>query len=194
MGRLAVPAHREVPRLVCLDVQDRVQDDHPFDGRYLVLDLPTALRVAPEDLQLRGALGGIGLVLMYVGVSLGGHLFLLGVLPTVFVAHLYSLSKRPGMPPSVALKLALFSFFLSTVLVRDLCVSLFVEQPGEMLRHRRYLAPLYTNIALLVLLHDEVYLAQLVARPVVVEAPLGAPRRSVRSMAVRMMISEIWVR
>jgi hypothetical protein len=33
VGSLAVPAHREVPRLVSLDVQDRVEDDHPLDGR-----------------------------------------------------------------------------------------------------------------------------------------------------------------
>ena len=33
VGGLAVSAHREVSRLVCLDVQDRVEDDHTLDCR-----------------------------------------------------------------------------------------------------------------------------------------------------------------
>src|SRR4051794_13098998 len=43
-----------------------------------------------------------------------------------------------------------------------------------MLRHRRYLPPLDADLSLLVLLHDEVYLTQLVVHPLVVQSPLCA--------------------
>ena len=70
------------------------------------------------------------------------------------------------------------------MLVRDLCVSLFVEEPGEVLRHRRYLAPLDIDLSLLTLGDDKVYLTQLVARTIIVEAPLRpAPLLALKSRA-----------
>src|SRR5829696_1120854 len=70
------------------------------------------------------------------------------------------------------------------MLVRDLCVSLFVEEPGEVLRHRRYLGPLDIDLSLLTLGDDEVYLTQLVTRTIIVEAPLRpAPLLALKSRA-----------
>src|SRR4051794_26448299 len=109
---------------------------------------------------------------MHVSVSLGGHLLLLRVLCGVFVAHSLLLLKTVRRVPTAALELALFPLLLSTVLIGSLSGSLLVEQPGEMLRHRRYLPPLDADLSLLILLHDEVYLTQFVVRPVVVQPPL----------------------
>src|SRR3712207_9040909 len=72
------------------------------------------------------------------------------------------------MPAS---ELALRAALLSASHISDLAI----QERGKMLRHRRYLAPLDADLALLVLLDYEVDLGELVVRTVEVEAPLGPP-------------------
>ena len=51
VGRLAVPAHREIRGLLGLDREHGVENDHAFDEGYLVLDLLAALRVTAKILN-----------------------------------------------------------------------------------------------------------------------------------------------
>src|SRR5919107_1901443 len=77
-----------------LDVEYRVEDDHPLDERYLVLDLLATVRVPAEDLEPRGpAVHGRLLVGVHVGVRLGGHVLLVGGL----VVQIYPSSGVPGI-------------------------------------------------------------------------------------------------
>jgi hypothetical protein len=74
VGGLAVPAHREVAGLVRLHVEDRVEDHHPLDEGYLVLDLLASFGVAAEDPELRRpTVRGRHLVRVDGSVRLGGH-------------------------------------------------------------------------------------------------------------------------
>src|SRR5918911_1796570 len=81
VGCLAVPAHRQVACLVRLYVENRVEDDHPLDQRQFVLDLFSALRVSPEDLELRRlAVPRAQLRILDRGVRLEGMLSLVSSL------------------------------------------------------------------------------------------------------------------
>src|ERR671916_980945 len=73
VGRLAVPAHRKIGGLLCLDREYCVEYDHALDQRYLVLDLLAALHVAAEDPQLRHLAAGAKFLVRYRGMGLRGH-------------------------------------------------------------------------------------------------------------------------
>src|SRR3712207_3834907 len=80
-------------------------------------------------------------------------------------------SSSNGLVGEAASELALRAALLSASHVGDPAI----EERGKVLRHRPYLPPLDADLPLLVLLDDEVDLAELVVRAVEVEAPLGPP-------------------
>src|SRR5215210_7520674 len=73
VGRLAVPAHRQVGGLLGLYREHGVEDYHALDQRYLVLDLLAALRVSAEDPELRHRVALAQILVRYRGVGLRGH-------------------------------------------------------------------------------------------------------------------------
>src|ERR687898_2460065 len=158
VGRLAVPAHREIRGLLGLYREHGVENDHALDERYLVVDLLATLRVAAEDPQLRHLVAGAKLLVRYRGVGLGGHS---PRVVAVAFAHAFAFSSstsdarcsgiggisRRSMPTSPC------PSFLTIKLIFPSSSS----GPSKSNRH-------------------------------------CAPRRSLRSRAVLMMISEIWTR
>src|SRR5918998_5546226 len=158
VGRLAVPAHRKIGSLLCLDREYCVEYDHALDQRYLVLDLLAALHVAAEDPQLRHLAAGAKFLVRYRGMGLRGHS---PRVVAVSFAHAFAFASstsdarcsgiggisRRSMPTSPCT-----SFF--TI---KLSFPRSSSGPSKSRRH-------------------------------------CAPRRSLRSSAVRRMISEIWIR
>src|SRR5215210_206611 len=73
VGRLAVPAHRQVGGLLGLYREHGVEDNHALYQRYLVGDLLTALRVAAEDPEPRHLVALAQILVRYRGVGPRGH-------------------------------------------------------------------------------------------------------------------------